>query len=191
MNAALKGGAKAVVQIAVAAATISAAKFALMALPNIEVVTLLIAVYGFAMGWRGVAAAIVFAASETLIWGAGTWVVTYFIHWSAVAVVFMILARFIRPSRLIPTIAAFLLTVSFSVLSALVDVGLATGYFYNFGERFVVYFLRGTWFYVAQIATNLVVFPLLFKPLATLAIKILGTGSTSDIPDPDEKVKRL
>lgn len=157
-----------IVQIALAAATLSAAKFALMWLPNIEVVTLLCAVYGFTLGWKGIAASGVFAAIETLIWGFGSWVITYFIHWPLVAFSFCILSRFIKPSRIIPTVAAFVLTVEFSVLSALVDVGLTTGYFYNFGERFVIYFLRGTWFYVAQIACNLVLFPLLFKPLTAL-----------------------
>ena len=137
-----------IVQIALAAATLSAAKFTL--------------------GWKGIAASGVFAAIETVIWGFGSWVITYFIHWPLVAFSFCILSRFIKPSRIIPTIAAFVLTVEFSVLSALVDVGLTTGYFYNFGERFVIYFLRGTWFYVAQIACNLVLFPLLFKPLTAL-----------------------
>ncbi len=165
-----------IVQISVAAATISAAKFALMGLPNIEAVTLLCAVYGFALGWRGIAAAGVFAAAETLIWGAGSWVVTYFLHWPLVATVFCMMSRHIKPSIIIPTVAAFLLTVEFSVLSALVDVGLTTGYFYNFGERFVIYFLRGTWFYVAQIVCNLVLFPLLFKPLTVAVIRISRYG---------------
>ena len=167
-----------IVQIALAAATLSAAKFALMWLPNIEVVTLLCAVYGFTLGWKGIAASGVFAAIETLIWGFGSWVITYFIHWPLVAFSFCILARFIKPSRIIPTIAAFVLTVEFSVLSALVDVGLTTGYFYNFGERFVVYFLRGTWFYVAELVCNLVLFPVLFKPLVNLLSGILTKRSS-------------
>ena len=163
-----------IVQIALAAATLSAAKFALMWLPNIEVVTLLCAVYGFTLGWKGIAASGVFAAIETLIWGFGSWVITYFIHWPLVAFSFCILSRFIKPSRIIPTIAAFVLTVEFSVLSALVDVGLTSGYFYNFGERFVIYFLRGTWFYVAQIVCNLVLFPLLFKPLTSSLNRLIN-----------------
>ncbi len=174
----LKKGAASIVLISVAAATLSAAKFALMALPNIEVVTLLTAAYGFTLRGKGVAASGVFCAIETLIWGAGSWVVTYFIHWPVVAFTFSVLSRFIKPARVIPTITAFLLTLSFSVLSALVDVGLTTGYFYNFGERFVVYFLRGTWFYVAQLVCNLVLFPVLFKPLVNLLSGILTKRSS-------------
>ena len=183
MNKALKRTTLAIVQIAVASATISAAKFALMAIPNVEAVTLLIAVYGFVLGWKGIAAAIIFCASETLVWGAGTWVVTYFMHWPFLAGVFALLGKTMKPSAIVPTVVAFILTVWFCVLSSLVDVGLTSGNFENFGERFALYFLRGTWFYVTQIVCNLVLFPLLFKPLTTSLNRLIN--KTPLFPPPE------
>lgn len=174
MNKALRRTTLAVVQIAVASATVSAAKFALMAIPNVEAVSLLLAVYGFVLGWKGIAAALVFCASETLIWGAGTWVVTYFMYWPSLASVFALLGKTVKPSAIIATVVAFVMTLWFCVLSSLVDVGLTSGNFENFGERFTIYFLRGTWFYVAQIVCNLVLFPLLFKPLTSSLNRLIN-----------------
>lgn len=64
------------------------------------------------------------------------------------------------------------MTFLFGVLSSLVEVGLFSGAFDNFLFRFAIYYARGVWFYVAQIITNLVAFPLLFVPLTRTVFKI-------------------
>ena len=54
--------ARALALVGISAATVECGKLALMALPNIEVVTLLLALYGYVFGPLGVAAAVVHAS---------------------------------------------------------------------------------------------------------------------------------
>lgn len=166
-------GARFVAVTAVAAATLTAGKFVLSAIPNVEIVTLLCAVYGFVLGVQGVLATVIFVACETLIYGVGTWVISYAVHWPSVALVFWLLSRFIKPSRIVPTAVAVVMTVWFGVLTSLVDVGLFSGYTEDFGRRFAVYYARGAVFYAIQTACNAIAFPLLFKPMSELLARLL------------------
>ena len=88
-----------------------------MALPNIEVVTLLLALYGYVFGFRGVVASIVFVCIEPLIYGFGLWTITYFLYWPFVATLFMILKRIGVKNRFVLTAAALVMTLWFGVLS--------------------------------------------------------------------------
>ncbi|MDE6210739.1 MAG: hypothetical protein K2O31_06440 [Clostridia bacterium] len=151
--------------IAIMAATLEGGKLALSFIPNVEIVTLLCAIYGYVFGFYGIIATYIFVGIETLIWGANTWVVTYLIHWGCVSFVFMLLGKFKIRSRLIATATAVILTVAFGVLSSLVDTGLLTGFFDNFWKRFAIIYTRGVAFYVAQIVCNLLLFLIVFKPL--------------------------
>ena len=162
---------RAVCRIGLMAAAIECAKLVLMALPNIEVVTLSIAVFSFVFGWQGVVATLIFVVIESLIWGFGTWVISYFIYWPLVAVAFLLLGRvaFKRrlPKILFATLLALVLTVLFGVISSFVDVGLFSGSFDRLFERFAIYYARGVVFYLLQLVTNAVVFPILFHPLTS------------------------
>lgn len=172
-NRSLVGGAaKKIALVGIAAATIECGKLALAALPNIEVVTLLCALYGYVFGPLGVLAALVFVFIEPIIWGVNTWLVLYFIYWPLVASVFWLFGIIKLKNRWILTAAAILLTVFFGILSAFVDVGLFSGYFDNFWYRFSVYYLRGLPFYITQTVTNAVLFPLLFRLLSEKLINI-------------------
>jgi len=152
--------------VGIMAATLECGKLALSFLPNVEVVTLLLALYSYTFGWLGVAAALVFVAIEPLIYGFGSWVISYFIYWPLVALLFMLLGRRGVKSRLALTSAAVLLTVFFGVLTSLVEIGLFSGFFDNFFSRFAIYYARGVVFYAVQTACNAVLFPLLFRPLS-------------------------
>lgn len=160
------GVARTVCLVGLMAASIECGKLVLAALPNVEVVTLLCAVYGYVFGFLGVIAAAVFVCIEPLIYGFGGWVITYALYWPAVAAVFMLLARLGVKGRVPLTATALALTVWFGVLSSLVDIGLFSGRFDNFLYRFAVYYARGIGFYLVQLACNAVLFPLVFKPLA-------------------------
>ena len=59
--------ARAVALVGVMAATMECGKLVLSFLPNVEIVTLLHAIYGFAFGWLGVAASVVFVCIEPMI----------------------------------------------------------------------------------------------------------------------------
>ncbi len=154
------------------AATVECGKLALAAIPNVEVVTLLLALYGYVFGWLGVLAALVFVWIEPLIYGFGTWVVSYFLYWPLVAFVFMLLGKARVKNRVLLSAAAVLLTVFFGVFTSLVDVGLLSGSFDNFLYRFGIYYLRGIVFYAVQIACNLVLFLLVF-PFLSKKLKLI------------------
>lgn len=161
-----KSPALAVALVGMMAATLECGKLALAALPNIEVVTLLLALYGYVFGILGVLAAIVFVCIEPLIYGFGLWTLSYFLYWPFVALIFMILKRFGVKNRFIFTATALIMTLWFGVLSSLVDIGLLSGHFDNFWGRFTIYYLRGATFYVTQLVCNAVLFLIAFKFLA-------------------------
>lgn len=154
------------------AATVECGKLALAVLPNIEVVTILLALYGYVFGFHGVAAAFVFVSIEPLIYGFNTWVVSYYLYWPLVALVFMILAKMRVKNRFLITLVAVLMTAWFGVLTSLVDIGLLSGFWDNFWYRFSIYYARGAVFYAVHIASNAVLFPFLFKFMAAKLTKL-------------------
>lgn len=158
--------------VGIMAATIECAKLALAAIPNVEAVTLLIALYSYSFGSMGFLATIIFVMIEPLIWGFGPWIVSYFIYWPLVSIVFILIGKKGIKNRIFLTLTAALLTLFFGVLTSLVDIGLFSGAFDNFLYRFAVYYARGVWFYISQLVTNIIVFPILFIPAATLLFKI-------------------
>ncbi len=189
----LKAGRLASKQIALtalAAATIEAVKFALNAVPNVEGVTLLCAVYGYCLGAGGVVAAIIFCAIETAIFGVGPWVISYFIHWPCVALVFMLLAKSGIKNRWLITLVAAVMTTLFGVQTSLVDTGLFSGFFDRFWYRFSIIYLRGGVFYAVQIVCNLIVFPLLFVPITKILIPAARRAKMCPLPEKGKAEKR-
>ncbi len=169
-----KNAAKSAALIGVMAATVECSKLALAAIPNVEVVSLLIALYSYTFGTIGITASLVFVLIEPLVWGFGSWFISYLIYWPALAAVFALLGRVRVKNRFLLTLTAVAMTFLFGVLTSLVDIGLFSGYFDNFAYRFFVYYARGVWFYAAQIITNAILFPTLFFPLSRLLLKIKG-----------------
>lgn len=165
-KASAKSAAYRIVLVGALAATISCGKLVLSLLPNIEVVTLLTALYGYVFGIYGVLASVIFVSLEPLLYGFGTWVASYYLYWPFIAIVFMLLGKLKIRNRVTLTLTAVLLTIWYGVLTSLVDVGLLIGYWEDFAYRFWVMYVRGIWFYVAQIVCNTVLFSLLFKLLA-------------------------
>ena len=158
--------ARALALVGISAATVECGKLVLASLPNIEVVTLLLALYGYCFGALGILAAVVFVCIEPLIWGFGPWVVSYIIYWPLVALVFWLLRAAGVKNRWLITAVAVLLTLFFGVFSSLVDVGLFTGFYDKFFERFAIYYTRGFPFYAVEVGCNAVLFPLLFPFLS-------------------------
>ena len=163
-------GARTVAFVGIMAATLECGKLVLSFLPNVEVVTLLCALYGYIFGWIGVAAALVFVAIEPLIWGFGSWLVTYIIYWPLVAFVFALVNH--KPKgRWVNCIVAVLLTLFFGVLTSLVDVGLFMGSFDNFWYRFGIMYARGILFFALHVVSNFALFLLCYTPLCKALTK--------------------
>lgn len=169
--------------VAITSALLCVCKLALAVIPNVEVITLLIAVFACTWGlYVTLPAVAVFIACDTLIWGMGTWVISYVIHWNVVAIAFYLLSK-LKTKGWVTVVAnvslAVVLCAVFGVLTSFVDT--IIGYvphqgFYNDWSnvlsRFSVMYLSGITFYVTQIVTNAVTFSVLFVPLTKLMNKI-------------------
>ena len=164
------------------AALLVGGKEALAVLPNIEVVTLLIALCAYAWGPLVVFPAVnVFIAVDMSIWGVNTWIISYFIHWNSVALGFWLLGKAKFRHKAVEVVCATTLAVVFSavfgVLTSAVDtlVGFTgKGFFLDFDNviaRFALMYVRGARFYVTQIVCNLVLFAAAFLPLKIVNCK--------------------
>lgn len=167
-----RSAARVVALVGIMAATVECGKLALSFVPNVEIVTLLLALYGYVFGGAGIVCAIVFVAIEPLIWGFNTWVISYILYWPFVPVLFMLLGKKGVRKRFVIAAIAGLSTFFFGVLSALVEVGLFSGYFDNFLYRLGVYYARGVVFYVIHVCSNIVIFAFLFPYLKNKLTRI-------------------
>ena len=161
--------------VAVMTALLECAKLLLSLVPNVELVTLLSAVFGAVFGPLGVLSTLIFVVVEYFIWGFGTWLVSYAIHWPLVALTFWLCAKQKWFNKFWATGLALVFCIGFSFLTSLVDVGLFTGVWQDFWHRFFVYYLRGIVFYLVQLATNLVVFLSLYDLIKNSLTKIKTT----------------
>lgn len=164
-------GAKHIALIAVMTATIEAGKLALSAIPNVEVVTLLCAVYGYVFGPIGVISVSLFVVVETLVWGINTWVLTYIIHWNVICLVFWMLRILKVKNRWLLTLAAVVLVALFGVLSTTIDIIIFSGINGQFFAKWTAMYVRGIWFYVVEIACNAILFPSVFPLLTKFLFK--------------------
>lgn len=152
-------------------------KAALSAIPNVEIVTLLIALCAYCWG-LGVALPAVgaFIVVETMFYGFNTWVISYVIHWNAVAVAFWLISLVKTKNNVLKavlaTVLAVVVTALFGVVTSLVDtlIGFVPkkGFFVvwdNFFVRFGAVYARGVAFYVTQIVCNIALFAAAFVPL--------------------------
>lgn len=148
-------------------ATLTGGKFVLSAIPNVEIVTLLLALYGYVFGGVGVLAAFLFCAIEPLLYGFGIWwVLPYFIHWPCIALVFSLLGKRGVKGVAVPTAAAVVQTLCFGVETTAAQLIFAAGTPSSpFGAFFALY-AAGISFYAVETVTNAVFFAVLFQPLS-------------------------
>lgn len=177
-----KYGASLIAVSAMYAALLVGGKEALAALPNIEVVTLLVAVCAYVWGGAAAFSAVnVFIAVDMAIWGVNTWIISYFIHWNIVALVFVLLGKIKYKHKavqvVVATVSAVALTALFGVLTSFVDVmiGYTDGGFFadfdNVFARFAVMYVNGVSFFVTQTVCNAALFATAFLPLVKLNVK--------------------
>ena len=177
------------------AALLVGGKEALAVLPNIEVVTLLVALCAYVWGPVVVFPAVnVFIAVDMAIWGVNTWIISYFIHWNSMALGFWLLGKAKFRHKAVEVVCvtslAAVFTVVFGVLTSAVDtvVGYTgKGFFVDFDNvlyRFAVLYVNGVSFYVTQIVCNLVLFAVAFLPLVAVnrkaKLKLLQNDNQKD-----------
>ena len=165
------------------AALLVGGKEALALLPNVEVVTLFIAVCATTWGLAvSLPAVFVFIAVDVAIWGFNTWVISYLIHFNVVAIVFWAFSLWhLQNKRLQAVFSALLsclLTVCFGVLTTAVDTVIGfTGKgfftdFHQFGRRFLTLYGAGVPFFVTHVLCNTLLFAVAFVPLVLLNNKL-------------------
>ena len=74
-------------------------------------------------------------------------------------------------NKVLLTTVALVMTTLFGVLTSLIEIGLFSGTFSDFGYRFAIYYSRGASFYITQIVCNAILFPLAFMPIKRVLIK--------------------
>ena len=163
---------KLIALVAIMAASVSCAKLALAFLPNVEVVTFLLAIYSYVFGFAGVLATVVFVAVEPLIWGFGAWVITYILYWPSLALVFCLLGKSRKGTKWLSTGIAVAATLLFGIISSVIDVLFLTGITPYFFRNFALFYARGLTFYAIQLVCNAVLFFSLFEFIAKKLDKI-------------------
>lgn len=163
---------KDIIITALFAATLTAGKLALMAVPNIEIVTLFIMLYTVTFGLKiSFPATIVFCFTEGLIFGFNTWLIAYLIHWPLVVLVTFLISKIKYQNYIIYIVIGALLTALFGVISSAIDAVISSSIAkINFFVMFSVIYMRGIVFYATHIVSNAIFIAIAFPILKTLLL---------------------
>lgn len=166
-----------VARVALLAALLTVGKMAFAAVPNVEVVTVLIIVYGATLGLPyALAATLIFCTVEMAIWPPHTWVLLYYLYWPTLAIVSSLTLR--RANILKTTVFAVIIAVVgsflFGLLSACVDTLFCVANLSpaDLRKYWIAYYLRGVYFDVVHIVSNGIIVGVLFAPLVIMVRKI-------------------
>ena len=184
-----------VARVALIAALLTVGKMAFAAIPNVEVVTVLIIVYGATLGLPyALTATLIFCTVEMAIWPPHTWVVLYYIYWPALAIVSSLALR--RSNVFKTTVFAVIIAVFgsflFGLLSACVDTLFCVGNLSpeDLRKYWVAYYLRGVYFDVVHMISNGIIVGVLFAPL-TLLVRRLAPDACSIVSGKFKKLSKL
>jgi hypothetical protein len=156
---------KEITTIAAMTAVLETAKIALSFLQNIELVSLLIILYTLHFGVkRTLSAVYIFDGIETLIWGIGTWVISYLYVWTILVLMTYLFRHFATkwPFVLLSTVFG----LSFGALCAL------TTLFIGGPKLALSWWIAGIPYDIVHSAGNFTVSFFLFTPLTKAIEKI-------------------
>lgn len=163
-----------VVRVAFMSALLTAFKFALSFVPNVEVVTLMIIIYGSCFGiLYALPATLIFCAVEIAIYGVASWVLLYFIYWPLLSVLSSLLLKGKR--MWLALILGVVGSAFFGFLSACCDTLFALPNLQpqDVSRYFVAYYLRGITFDAIHMASSAATVALLYKPIVSACAKIM------------------
>ncbi len=166
----MKISAKKIAALAMMSAILSIGKIVLNLVPNVEVVSLFCALFGYVFGLASILPVTVFCLIEIVQWGMHTWVLSYLIHFNFICVIFWLLSKKSLGKHYIVAPISAVLTFGFSLLDAFLITVLMG--FDDFLYRFIVYYTNGTTFVLIHIASNFAIFLTAFYPLSKLLYKI-------------------
>lgn len=162
--------AKNIAALGVMAALLIAGKWSLNAMPNVEVVSLFTALFGYVFGYIAIIPVLIFCTEELFSWGFGGWIAAYYIYFCALSAIFSALGK--KKVENIPFILCIIaiLTVLFGVISAVTEslITGTDGFFYKFSAIYA----KGVTFYIIHVISNVALFGLLFNPLKKILCNI-------------------
>lgn len=164
-------------------AVITGGKQILSVIPNVEIVSILLAtcscVWGLGMA---LPVAVVFTAIQMAFYSFNMWVLEYLVYWPLLAVCFRAFSKARFANAICQTICAVALivvcTTFFGVFTSAVDtlIGYTSEGFKvvtsDFGYRFSVMYVRGIPFFVTHVVSNAVIFMVGFHPIAVVTGKM-------------------
>lgn len=157
-----------VCMLGVAAASLTAVKFALSWLANVELVTVLIVYYTLIFKrLRAFCIVNVFIVVECFIYGFGTWVVSYIIHWNFLVFFIGILGKRGVKKSIFYSLWATLITFLFGVQTTLLDVlffAPATEFF----QAFALKYYMGLSFFITHILSVFISVLVILPPLTKI-----------------------
>lgn len=146
------------VLLAALTAVLEAAKAMLSALPNIELVSLLLIVYTLVFGWkRTLAVSYAFTAVQTLIYGFGLWTMDYLYVWQILIGLTWLLRK--ADKAWVYAVLSGFFGLAFGALCALVTAAVG-GW-----QMAVSWWISGIPYDIVHCLGNLVICLLLYKPL--------------------------
>lgn len=164
-------------------AVITGGKQALSIIPNVEIVSILLATCGYVWGLAmALPVAVVFTAVQMAFYGFNMWVFEYFVYWPLLAACFCLLGKAKFRNAVVQTVAAtslvVVLTLFFGVFTSATDtlIGYTAEGFKvatdDFGYRFSAMYVRGIPFFATHVISNAVFFAVGFHPLVRITEKM-------------------
>lgn len=147
------------------AAVMLVGKFALNALPNIEVVSLLTAVYTVCIGKKAIIPVYLFVIIEGVVYGFGTWWLSYLYVWPLLYLAVLAIRKI--EGTVICTLVCAMFGLLFGALCS-VPQFIIGGISYG-----TAYFISGIPFDLLHCAGNAVLTAVLYKPLKLLLTRCL------------------
>lgn len=148
--------------IAISSAIITALKFAMSGLPNIEPVTFLLMIYALNYGRPAYAVSLVFVMTEYLIYGFNFWSINYLYIWPLAVLV----ARLFRKidSPVVWAVISGIYGMLFGAFCSVMYLFLP-----GFGATYAfAYWVSGLSFDVTHMIGNFVIMLILYRPVMTL-----------------------
>lgn len=159
---------------ALAAASLSAVKFALSWLANVELVTLLLVFYTLKLGKnKTFMACNVFIIVECFLYGFGVWVISYFIHWNFLVLVIWLMDKKGVKKSIYFALSALGTTFLFGAQTTFFEV-----LFYSanaeFFSTFALRYFMGITFFVTHMASAFLSVLFLLPPLLKIPLSDKG-----------------
>ncbi len=154
-----------IVYIAVITAILEAAKFALNAVANVELVSLLTIVFTVYFGWQiSLPSLLIFAVIESLWWGINIWSVTYFYVWPVLILLTELLRN--QMSRFTASCLSSLFGFGFGLLCAFTTLVISGV------NAAVAWWIAGIPYDLVHGVSNLVIAFILYEPLIKVLEKL-------------------